>query len=383
MNTVAPDTMTDNAIAFDADVIAPNKMTINSGSSDKEYALFCLTEGGIALARRLQSYLAMDCFTSPELVNTDGRFMAFEGGFANTVRKVFTQYEALIMIGATGIAIRVIAPLLKDKMTDPAVVVLDEKGQFAISLLSGHMGGANKLAQQIADILDGQAVITTATDVNQVAALDLLSQQIDGKMENFRANVKTVNQMLVNGKRVGIWWHPNLQNEKKRYDTRGFIPVDTLEDRPELDALVYVSYERTNLALAIPTFKLIPRRIVAGMGCRRGVEAERLTELLERHLLEHNLEPLALKAVGSIELKKNEPALIQLTQERQIPFQTFSVNQLAECEQAFPVSEFVRKTVGIGCVSQPVAWLMSQGHLVGHTLREQGVTITLGVLHLC
>ncbi|MBC8949649.1 cobalt-precorrin 5A hydrolase [Xenorhabdus sp. TS4] len=376
MNTVAPD------------LISPNTVSSKTMSPNKEYALFCLTEGGMALARRLQSHLAMDCFTSPELVESEftdasSRFMAFEGGFANTVRKVFTQYGALIMVGATGITIRVIAPLLKDKMTDPAVVVLDEKGQFAISLLSGHMGGANKLAQQIADILDGQAVITTATDVNQVAALDLLSQEIDGKMENFRANVKTVNQMLVSGKRVGIWWHPNLDDEKDRYDTRGFIPVDVLEDRPELDALVYISYERTNLALAIPTFKLIPRRIVAGMGCRRGVEAERLAELLDHHLAEHNLEPLALKAVGSVELKKNEPALIQLAQERQIPYQIFSVNQLAQCEQAFPVSEFVRKTVGIGCVSQPVAWLMSQGHLVGHTLREQGVTITLGVLHPC
>ncbi|BET97850.1 cobalt-precorrin 5A hydrolase [Xenorhabdus taiwanensis] len=364
-------------------IVAPDLI-----SSNKEYALFCLTEGGVALARRLQSHLAIDCFTSPELVESefmdaDSGFIVFEGGFANTVRKVFTQYGALIMVGATGIAIRVIAPLLKDKMTDPAVVVLDEKGQFAISLLSGHMEGANKLAQQIADILDGQAVITTATDVNQVAALDLLSQEIDGTMENFRANVKTVNQMLVNGKRVGILWHPNLNDEKDRYDTRGFIPVDVLEDRPELDALVYISYERTNLALAIPTFKLIPRRIVAGVGCRRGVEAKRLTELLDRHLAEHGLESLALKAVGSVELKKNEPALIQLAQERQIPCQIFSVNQLAQCEQTFPVSEFVRKTVGIGCVSQPVAWLMSQGHLVGHTLREQGVTITLGVLHPC
>lgn len=376
MNTVAP-----NFILSKTEL--PKIMSPN-----KEYALFCLTAGGMALARRLRTHLAVDCFTSPELVASDvidggNGFKAFEGGFANTVRKVFTQYGALIMVGATGIAIRIIAPLLKDKMTDPAVVVLDEKGQFAISLLSGHMGGANKLAQQIADILDGQAVITTATDVNQVAALDLLSQEIDGTMENFRTNVKTVNQMLVNGKRVGIWWHPNLSDEKDRYDTRGFIPVDSLEERPELDALVYISYERTNLTLAIPTFKLIPCRIVAGIGCRRGVEAERLAELLDRHLAEHNLESLALKAVGSVELKKNEPALIQLAQERQIPYQIFSVNQLAQCEQTFPVSEFVRKTVGIGCVSQPVAWLMSQGHLVGHTLREQGVTITLGVLHPC
>ncbi|OTA14911.1 cobalamin biosynthesis protein CbiG [Xenorhabdus vietnamensis] len=396
MNTVAPNKFTSartavgRATAKKASLNRSvlNKSVLNKAIVNKEYALFCLTEGGIALARRLQSHLAMDCFTSPELLESefmdaDSGFMAFEDGFASTVRKAFIQYGALIMIGATGIAIRVIAPLLKDKMTDPAVVVLDEKGQFAISLLSGHMGGANKLAQQIADILDGQAVITTATDVNQVAALDMLSQQIDGEMENFRTNVKTVNQMLANGKRVGIWWHPSLRCEKDRYDTRGFIPVDALDDRPELDALVYVSYERTNLVLAIPTFKLIPRRIVAGIGCRRGVKAERLTELLEHHLAEYSFEPLALKAVGSIELKKAEPALIQLAEKCQIPFQIFSVNQLAQCEQEFPVSEFVRKTVGIGCVSQPVAWLMSQGHLVGHTLREQGVTITLGVLHPC
>ncbi|WP_244590107.1 cobalt-precorrin 5A hydrolase [Xenorhabdus innexi] len=348
---------------------------------DKEYALFCLTAGGIALARRLQSWLAIDCFTSPELVESG--FFPFDSSFSNTVRKVFTRYSALIMIGATGIAIRVIAPLLRDKMTDPAVIVLDEKGQFAISLLSGHMGGANKLAQQIADILDGQAVITTATDVNQVAALDLLSQQLDGKIENFRDSVKTVNQMLVNGKRVGIWWHPNLHDEKNRHDTRGFIPVDTLEELPELDALVCVSYERIHLALAIPVIKLIPRRIVVGIGCRRGVEIAQCAELLDRHLSEYNLDSLALKAIGSIELKKDEPALIQLSQKHQIPFRTFSVNQLSRYEQVFPTSEFVRKTVGIGSVSQPVAWLMSEGHLVGHTLREQGITITLGVLKPC
>ncbi|MBD2810271.1 cobalt-precorrin 5A hydrolase [Xenorhabdus sp. Vera] len=354
---------------------------MNTAAPEKTRALFCLTAGGIALAHRLRSYLEMDCFTSPELVETG--FIAFDDTFSNTVRKAFIQYDSLVMIGATGIAIRVIAPLLKDKMTDPAVVVLDEKGQFAISLLSGHMGGANELAQQIADILDSQAVITTATDVNQLAALDVLSQQLDGEMENFRANIKTVNQMLVNGRRVGIWWHPALRGEKDHYDTRGFIPVDDFNCLPELDALVYVSYEQERLVLAIPTFKLVPRRIVAGIGCRRGIETERVAQLLERHLVEHSFDPLALKAIGSVELKKSEPALIQLAEERQIPFQIFSVNQLAQCEQAFPASDFVRKTVGIGCVSQPVAWLMSQGHLVGHTLREQGVTITLGVLHPC
>ncbi|CDH21265.1 Protein cbiG [Xenorhabdus bovienii str. kraussei Quebec] len=354
---------------------------MNIVKHDERIALFCLTFGGMALARRLQSHLAVDCFTSPELVETG--FRAFDSGFANTVRNAFIQYGSLVMVGATGIAIRVIAPLLRDKLSDPAVVVLDEKGQFAISLLSGHMGGANDLARQVADLLGGQAVITTATDVNQFAALDVLSQQIEGEMADFRASVKTVNQMLVNGKRVGIWWHPALIDEKGQCDTRGFIPVESLDDLPELDALVYVSHRRAIPVLAIPTFKLVPRRIIAGIGCRRGVAAERVAQLLDRHLAEHDFDPLALKAIGSVELKKEEPALVQLAEKLRIPFQIFSVNQLAQCEQAFPASEFVRKTVGVGCVSQPVAWLMSQGRLVGHTLREQGVTITLGVLQPC
>ncbi|CDH23414.1 cobalt-precorrin 5A hydrolase [Xenorhabdus bovienii] len=354
---------------------------MNIVKHSKRIALFCLTMGGMELAHRLRSHLAVDCFTSPELVETG--FSAFDSGFANTVRKAFSQYGSLVMVGATGIAIRVIAPLLRGKLTDPAVVVLDEKGQFAISLLSGHMGGANDLARQVADLLGGQAVITTATDVNQLAALDVLSQQIDGEMANFRASVKTVNQMLVNGKRVGMWWHPALIDEKRQCDTRGFIPVESLDDLPELDALVYVSHRRAIPVLAIPTFKLVPRRIIAGIGCRRGVAAERVAQLLDRHLAEHDFDPLALKAIGSVALKQEEPALVQLAEKRRIPFQIFSVNQLAQCEQAFPASEFVRKTVGVGCVSQPVAWLMSQGQLVGHTLREQGVTITLGVLQPC
>ncbi|SUX73071.1 cobalamin biosynthesis protein CbiG [Citrobacter freundii] len=114
-------------------------------------ALFCLTPGGVVLAKRLAAMLPVTCFTSEKLLEEG--FIPFEDGFANTAREAFANYSALIFIGATGIAVRVLAPLVNDKFCDPAVVVIDERAQHVISLLSGHAGGANALARYLAGML--------------------------------------------------------------------------------------------------------------------------------------------------------------------------------------------------------------------------------------
>ena len=127
-------------------------------------ALFCLTPGGVRLAKRLAAMLPLTCFTSEKLLEEG--FLPFENGFASAAREAFSSYSALIFIGATGIAVRVLAPLVNDKFSDPAVVVIDERGQHVISLLSGHAGGANALTRYLAGMLGADPVITTATDVN-------------------------------------------------------------------------------------------------------------------------------------------------------------------------------------------------------------------------
>ena len=344
---------------------------------NKRIALFCLTPGGVALARRLSTALPMVCFTSEKLLESG--FVPFENGFANTLRSAFGQYASLIVIGATGVTVRVIAPVLQDKFTDPAVLVIDEKGQFVISLLSGHMGGANALATKIAELIGGQAVITTATDVNQLASLDVLAQQMNATMADFRQNVKTINQMLVSNKRVGLWWHEALIHEKAHYDTTGFIDVASLSCLPELDALVCVNYYNDIPSLTIPVIKLVPKRIVAGLGCRKDVTPELVEKLFCEHLMQTGIDALAIKAIGSITLKAKEPALVALAEHFNVPFHVFTAQELSPIASQFPSSEFVQKTVGVGCVSQPVAWLMSQGQLIGGTRKEQGVTMTLGV----
>ncbi|MBJ7221552.1 MULTISPECIES: cobalt-precorrin 5A hydrolase [unclassified Brenneria] len=342
-------------------------------------ALFCLTPGGVRLARRLRAHLPLTCFTSEKLLEPG--CVAFNGSFGDTLRAAFKQYTALVVIGATGLTVRSIAPLVSDKMTDPAVVVIDEQGQHVISLLSGHVGGANALTRYLAGLLGADPVITTATDVNQLAALDTLATQLDAEMQDFRHAVKVINQMLVSDRKVGLWWDAPLTCERERCDVRGFVAVDRLDALPELDALVCVSLRDSLPELPLPVYKLVPRRVVAGIGCRRATSLQTLVELLSRQLAENHFDPLALRAIGSAAIKKDEPALQQLAQCWRVPFELFSVDELSPHEQRFPASEFVRQTVGVGSVSQPVAWLMSEGRLIGHTLRQQGVTITLGVSH--
>lgn len=342
-------------------------------------ALFCLTPGGVALAKRLSAALPMTCYTRDALV--EAGFSAFDGSFAASVQQAFLRDTALIFIGATGIAVRVLAPLLVDKLHDPAVVVIDERGQHVISLLSGHVGGANALTRRLAVMLGACPVITTATDVNEVAALDSLACQLNARMQGFRAAVKTVNQMLVSQQRVGLWCDESLRDEVNRCDCRGFIAVDSLHTPPELDALVCITIVDELPALALPHWKLVPRRVVAGIGCRRDTPAALIRSLLMRQLAAQRLDPLALRAIGSITLKQDEAGLIELAREFDVPFETFSPEALGEHQHRFPASDFVKKTVGVGSVSGPAAWLLSDGHLSGETLREQGVTITLGVTH--
>ena len=344
-------------------------------------ALFCLTPGGVWLAKRLQASQALTCFTTDSLLEPG--FQPFSGGFAAAVREAFSRYSALVFISATGIAVRVLAPLINEKLSDPAVVVIDERGQHVISLLSGHVGGANARTRRLAGALGADPVITTATDVNELAALDVLAVQLNARMADFRAAVKTVNQLLVSQRRVGLWCDPALADELGRCDCRGFIPVDDLTSLPALDGLVCVTLRSALPALGVAHWKLVPRRVVAGIGCRRGTPLALLDALLTRRMAQQGIDPLALKAIGSISLKKDEAGLIALALGRQVPFEIFSVDALRAHEHRFPASPFVRQTVGVGSVSGPAAWLMSQGQPLGETLREQGVTITLGVTRGC
>ena len=348
-------------------------------STDKpDLAILTLTPGGMVQACCLANLIACDCYTSDKLV-TEG-FLGFEGGMRHCVKRLFGEYKALLFICATGICVRMIAPLVSDKLTDPAVLVMDEQGKYVISLLSGHVGKANDLTLEIAQLMGASAVITTATDVNQVSALDTLISRIGAPVAEYRQEVKLVNQMLVSRQKVGLY----LDNVLVR-DTRGFSELSDLSTLPnDLSALVVVS-ARTDIEVqcSVPVVWVIPRNIVIGIGCRRGCDGELLYQNLCKHLEFLKIDTRAILKIGSIELKQNEPGLVELKNRLNVPFIVFSAQALKEHETRFSQSGFVQQTVGVGSVSQPAAWIMSDGHLLEPTFKQDGMTITLGVNQCC
>ena len=348
-------------------------------NTDKpDLAILTLTPGGMIQARSLARQMTCDCYTSDKLVSEG--FLGFDGSMAACVERLFVEYRALLFICASGICVRMIAPLVSDKLSDPAVLVMDERGQHVISLLSGHVGKANELTLKIAELTGASPVITTATDVNQLLALDILIAQVGANVSEYRQQVKMVNQMLVSQQKVGLYLD-NVHLE----DTRGFLKITDLSSLPEdLSALVVFSH-RTDIVVqcSIPVVWVIPRNIVVGIGCRRGCEGELLYQNLCQHLESLKIDIRAILKIGSIELKQSEPGLIALKNRLNVPFTVFSAQELKEYESHFPQSDFVQQTVGVGSVSQPAAWIMSHGHLLEPTLKQDGMTITLGVNQCC
>ncbi|RQW64554.1 cobalt-precorrin 5A hydrolase [Vibrio viridaestus] len=346
-------------------------------------SLFCLTPGGMDLAKRIRQFQPVKAFCPKKYV--EAGFNAFEESFAQTITDRFRQDKALIVIGATGIVVRVLAPYLTDKFHDPAVIVIDEKGQNVISLLSGHIGGANELTRYLAAALNANPVITTATDVNEVSALDSLSKEMKAELQTPRDSVKTINQLLVSHKKVGLYVDPQLSNltsfDISVFDTKGFIKLGHLEKKPvDLAAMVYVSIFTTDPYWPVPVHRLIPKRVVLGIGCRRGIDSRVLSLMVRTKLEALHIEPLAVAQIGTIDIKGDERALLDLADEYRIEeLDLFAAQELHDCAAHFPSSPFVEKTVGVGSVSQPVAWLLSQGHIIGETTKQNGITITVGV----
>src|SRR3990167_2187354 len=168
-------------------------------------AIFALTKNGIVLGRRLSQKMGADLFANPK-------------DFKKSVKYAFEKYDGLIFIMATGIVVRTIAPLLKNKAEDPAVVVLDEKGKYVISLLSGHLGGANDLAKRIARLIGAKPVITTATDVNNLPCIEDIAERFNLAIEDFKKS-KIVNSAIVNGRPVAFV----DEDAKRREAIKGFV----------------------------------------------------------------------------------------------------------------------------------------------------------------
>lgn len=301
-------------------------------------AVHAMTAHGLDLARRVATVQPADIFVPERLAAADARGFARIG---DHVRENFDAYHAHVFVAATGIVVRAIAPMLNSKITDPAVVVCDQNGRHVISLLSGHLGGANDLARRLARHLDGEAVITTATDTAQTPAIDTLAQEQGMAIANPH-RIKEVNACLAENRPVAVFDPDN------RLRTRG-NPAFSLATEADTAQVVvsWTAEERTALVLH-------PACLVAGIGCRRGVTAAEISAALEEVFAAHGLARASLAALASADLKADEAGLLEAAEALGLPLTFFDRTRLAQVDVPNP-SATVREKIGVESVCEAAA----------------------------
>ena len=272
----------------------------------------------------------------------------------------FSSADALIFVGAAGIAVRAIAPYVRSKLHDPAVVVVDETGTFAVSLLSGHLGGANDLTRQVARLCGAIPVITTATDRNGVFSVDSWARMQGCTVENPR-RIKEISARLLSGETVKI---------ASDWPIAGAIP-DGVELTETRDYDVHVTLTKTEES----ALRIIPKIAVLGVGCKLDTPQETIEQAFSELCDQENLCPEAFGLVCSIDRKADEPGLLAFCKTHNLPFVTYSAEQLMQVEGEFSASPFVRQITGVDNVCERSAVLGSGGTLFVKKRAGNGVTM--------
>lgn len=330
-------------------------------------SIIAFTDNGMEIAYQLSNLLSED--------NDNISFTRCgKGELSVWTEEHFSDSDALIFIGAIGIALRAIAPYIRAKTKDPAVVVVDELGKFSIPILSGHIGGANELALQMADILDAIPVITTATDINNVFAIDTWAKGQGLQILNPQC-IKLVSSKLLKGEAIHI---------KSDYPIQGNLPNDVylndLEDSNE-DYDVIISHKDFENEYKKDALLLIPKIITVGIGCRKGISFEAIEKSILNILNKENYHILSLNAIASIDKKANEKGILEFARKYNLPFNTYSAEELNSLEGDFTKSEFVKSVVEVDNVCERSAVMESNGNLIRSkdTCDGAGVTVALAM----
>lgn len=331
-------------------------------------SLIFFTQKGGALAARLGQALrdqGHDCAVSGPARFADETGAQPYDSLEGWTSERFPSQDGLIFVSACGIAVRAIAPYVKDKLTDPAVVSVDEKGRFVVPLLSGHVGGANDLAREVASITNGTAVISTATDVNDRFAVDQWAVK-QGMVFDRRDLAKQISAAILEGKPVGA---------ASDYRAEGALPDGVTSDACNLG--FYVTSRTDNEDPFAETLRLWPRVLHLGIGCRKDIPADQVLAAVDAVLRDHHLARASVKDVSSIDLKKDEAALHILSELNGWPLAFYTAEELRRVEGDFTPSQFVRSITGVDNVCERAAVKRSGGRILVPKTAMDGVTVAV------
>ena len=290
---------------------------------------------------------------------------------------LFNEYDAIIAIMASGILIRSIAPLVESKVVDPAVLNIDDNGEFVISTLSGHLGGANKLTKKIASLIDATPVITTSTDVNNKLGIDVLAKDLYLSIDNTK-EILFFNKAILESREISFTVNPN-----KKFDYLfNYLNNNTLE----IDVSIYYSSKMNmdEILVSLDEHEMIlkERKIVVGIGCRRGKECRYIYDGVKKSINDLNMEISRINIFASAEIKKDEKGILELSDKLEIPVNFVEIDKLKLfTSNDVAKSEFVYKKFGIYGVCEPSALITADfdSKLIYKKTSYNGVTIAIAI----
>lgn len=297
---------------------------------------------------------------------------------SSVIKKEFAMCDRILFVCAVAIAVRTIAPYLKSKVTDPAVLVADESGKFLISLLSGHIGGANEWCNELAGSIGAIPVITTATDTRGMFAVDLFAAEHNMKIVN-PVMIQDISGRILNGEAVGITGDETfvkmLRETEKQWN--GQITYTDNADGKYESGVQIISHTDENVVFK-RTLKLVPQNLAVGIGCKKGKTAEEIEQAVKKVFDMNNLMTEAIAVAASVDRKADEHGIIEFARKFKVPYRTYTPEALREIEGDFSSSAFVNEQIGVDNVCERSACAASGGgrKLAGKTA-DNGITVAV------
>jgi cobalt-precorrin 5A hydrolase len=370
-------------------------------------AVLVLTKNGLRLARQIADVhsgpvvvygpacvvghceLARPPDRSPAGFSLTGAFatddpivFGWRGPLRRFLPSVWNEVDAVVAIMALGIVVRLVGPLVKDKKTEPAVIAVDDRGRFAISVLGGHSANANALAREIARAIHAIPVVTTASESHGLPAVDLIGRDLGWKIERTE-NLTWVAAAVVRQEPIGVfqdagardWWLPFGDWPEH------FVRVQTWEELAAIRSSAVLAISDRVIPRDVPQDHIVvyrPPSLVAGVGCKRGTTAETIARFVGEVFADHGLAQSSLSALATVSLKADEPGLVEFAEKNALPLVAFGPGELADQPGVENPSAKVKNLLGIASVSEAAA-LRAAGAVRLLVPKRKGAGITLAV----
>jgi len=328
-------------------------------------AILAITKNGIKIAATIkQSFPTWEVFAPSKFHDDEISAIWYEEQTSAKIAELFVKYDGLVCLFSLGAVIRLIAPHLKDKKTDPAIIVIDDKASFVISVLSGHLGGANELTEEIAKKLGSTPVITTAADVNKTIPVDLVGREFGWKIEN-DSNITRISALMVNEEKIGTYQDAGERNWWKSELPKNVTAYDSIEKLKQSDSKAYLIISDKIFDDEILENSVIyrPQTLVVGIGLHGDTTKEKILDCLHSCLTKYQLSPKCIARLVSIKKPKDVEGLIDAANEIGVAVQYFERDDLAQINIPNP-SKMVESYEGTPSVSEAAAIKSSGGTLI-------------------